>query len=325
MESGNPVNYNSYRDPSVSQPIYDALVHAVGCDGAVDSLGCLRTVPFEQLNDFFNTSGHTSWAPIVDGDFIARYASIQLAEGAFVHVPIIDGANSEEGTAFGPKGIDTDAQFLRYVSANTSAATLPARFASDVLAAYPNTCSDFVPTSDEVPCNVSWPAGFGAQYRRTAAYAGDAKMVANRRGTCETWARHGLPAYCYRFNTIPAGVPWTVGASHFQEVAFVFDNTAGLGYNPQHSTVNPFADKPPSYPALARLMSRSWAAFIADLDPNADPSRPTNTPPWPRYDLADPQDLVWDANVSSLAYPEPDTFRAAGIRWILDHALAYRR
>nr|POE47472.1 lipase 3 [Quercus suber] len=325
MESGNPVNYNSYRDPSVFQPGYDALVQAVGCDQAIDGLGCLRTARFEQLNDFLNSSDSTAWAPIVDGDFIARYASIQLAEGAFVHVPVIDGANSEEGTAFGPKDINTDEEFLSYVSANTTATTVLPRFASGALAAYPNTCSYFVPSSDEVPCNVTWPAGYGAEYRRTAAYAGDAKMVANRRGTCETWAKHGLAAYCYRFNTIPAGLPWYVGVTHFQEVAFVFDNTAGLGYNAAHGTINPFTDKPQSYYDLAELMSKSWASFIYDLDPNGYRGRPSATPAWPVYDLAAPQDFVWDTNSSTLAYPEPDTFRAEGIRWILDHALAYRR
>jgi len=38
-----------------------------------------------------------AWNPVVDGDFIQRFASIQLKEGAFVKVPIIDGANTDEG------------------------------------------------------------------------------------------------------------------------------------------------------------------------------------------------------------------------------------
>lgn len=54
-------------------------------------------------------------------------------------------------------------------------------------------------------------------------------MIANRRGDCQTWATNGIPTYCYRFNTIPAGLDWTTGVTHFQEVAFVFDSTGGLG------------------------------------------------------------------------------------------------
>lgn len=325
MESGNPVFYNSFIPASASQPRYDALVQAAGCGDATDTLACLRTAPFETLNTYMNETDRAQWVPIVDGDFIARYGSIQLAEGAFVQVPILSGANSEEGTAFGPRGIDTDQEFLNYVSANSTSARIPARLAQQALNAYPNTCPYFVPNGGEVPCNVTWPAADGAEYRRTSAYAGDAVMVANRRGACETWARNGLAAYCYRFNTIPAGVPWTIGVTHFQEVAFVFDNTAGLGYNAAHSSVDPFAGKPDSYFALAELMSKSWASFIYDLDPNGYSGRPAATLAWPVYALDAPQDFVWDANVSTLAYPESDTFRKEGIQWILDHALDYQR
>lgn len=44
------------------------------------------------------------------------------------------------------------------------------------------------------------------------------------------------------------------------------------------------------------------------------------------YSLDNPQNIVWDANATDvLAYTEPDTFRAEGIRWILDHAVMYHR
>ena len=56
----------------------------------------------------------------------------------------------------------------------------------------------------------------------------------------KTWSANGVPAYSYRFNTRPAGIPWNEGVPHFQEVAFVFDNVNGLGYDAAHSSVNPF-------------------------------------------------------------------------------------
>lgn len=162
-------------------------------------------------------------------------------------------------------------------------------------------------------------------YRRSAAYFGDFVMIANRRGTCQTWAAAGVPAYCYRFNTIPAGINWETGVTHFQEVAFVFDNTMGLGYNAAHGTVNPFQDKPMSYTLLAKLMSSSWAAFIHDLDPNGFSGRFAAAGPWPVYSTTEPRNIVWDANATSLAYAERDDFRAEGIAWILEHALDYHR
>jgi len=66
--------------------------------------------------DFFR-SQEIGYSQVLDGDFIQRFrktriaawsrgranrhiASVQLSEGAFVHVPIIDGTNSDEGQEF---------------------------------------------------------------------------------------------------------------------------------------------------------------------------------------------------------------------------------
>ena len=38
---------------------------------------------------------------------------------------------------------------------------------------------------------------------------------------------------------------------------------------------------------------------------------------WPKYDIANPMDMVFDANVSS--YAEPDTYRKEGMALINAH------
>ncbi|KAF2215430.1 hypothetical protein CERZMDRAFT_65721 [Cercospora zeae-maydis SCOH1-5] len=326
MESGNPVNYNSYSTNVRYQPLYDTLVKATNCGAEADTLACLRKIPEQTLQNLFNTTSSLSsgWSPIVDGDFIQRWASIQLQEGNFVKVPVIDGANTDEGTSFGPPGIDTDEEFAAYITNTSQQTNLPASFAPLALEAYPNEPASWVPPAEEVPINFTYPAGFGAQYRRAAAYAGDVTFHANRRGAMEAWAANGVPAYSYRFNTLPTGIPWFLGVVHFQEVAFVFDNTQGLGYDAEHGTVNPFANKTRSYYDLADYMSKSWASFIHDLDPNYE-SKPASAPVWPQYSLDKPENIVWDANVTELAWLEPDTYRQEGIRFILDNALAYKR
>ena len=298
---------------------------AAGCTKATDSLDCLRHVPYTKLNAILNTTEFSgAWNPVVDGDFIQRYASIQLSEGDFVKVPVIDGANTDEGTAFGPAPVQNTQQFVGWITNSTEGPNLPSAFASGVLSAYPDEPGYFIPPVAEIG-NYQYPPSYGAQYRRSAGYFGDAVMIANRRGTCQTWAAHGLDAFCYRFNTIPNGIPFTTGVTHFQEVAFVFDNTNGYGYNAAHDSVNPFGGKPKSYTELAKLMSCSWASFIHDLNPNGFKTRHSDAAAWPKYSVQDPKNIVWDANATSLAYTEPDTFRKAGIQWILDHALAYRR
>ncbi|KAI0477082.1 Alpha/Beta hydrolase protein [Xylariaceae sp. FL0804] len=345
MESGNPVAYFSYKTDEELQPLYDqrgspssfrnalhhadlssAVVEDAGCSDAIDNLDCLRHVPFDTLNALVNTSTSAAWSPIVDGDFIARWGSIQLAEGAFVKVPIIDGANTDEGTAFGPTGIDSTEIFLNYTSSTEESANIGSQFGPGLLKAYPNEPAYWIPPVQEVG-NATYPEpyGVGYQYRRSAAYFGDAIMIANRRGAHEVWAANNVPSYSYRFNTIPAGIPWEVGVTHFQEVAFVFDNTEGLGYNAEHETTNPFEGKPQAYKDLAKLMSCSWASFIHDLDPNGFKGRYADAEPWPAYSLDEPQNIVWDANRTELAYAEADVWRKEGIQWILDHAKAYRR
>lgn len=330
MESGNPVNYSPYRDAGYFQPGYDVIVNQTGCNTETDTLDCLRKVPYSKLNSVINQTIFTEttpFEPVIDGDFIQKFTSLQLASGNFVHVPIIDGANTDEGTAFGPVGINTSAQFRAYLEGGANPATiaaLPNFFAEEILQAYPDIPADGTPAASEVG-DGRFSGLLGAQYRRTAAYAGDEIFIANRRLTCQTWAGAGIPAYCYRFNAIPAGIPAEVGVTHFQEVAFVFDNINGLGY-----AIDPFLDKPQSYFDLSKLMSCSWASFVHDLDPNSFRSSRAGqqiagaADPWPKYGTASAaQNIVWDANVTSHA--EPDTFRAAGIDLINSGNLLFLR
>jgi len=169
------------------------------------------------------------------------------------------------------------------------------------------------------------PAIDGALYRYTSAYAGDATFLANRREQCATWAANNVSAYCYRFNAQPYGNTIYSGVPHFQEVAFVFDNENGVGYPP--IAPDPFTGKPQNFFDLAKLMSRSWASFIHSGDPNAwTLGRYVGAPDWPLYGLgAAAQNMVWDANVTGLAYPEPDTWRSEGIALINELNIAYNR
>jgi carboxylesterase type B len=176
-----------------------------------------------------------------------------------------------------------------------------------------------IPGSPPLDPNFRPGPPFGAQFRRSCAYYGDASFIAARRLYCETWSKFGLPAYSYRFNTLPAGLPDIISVTHFQEVASVFDNTKGMGY-----AVSPFEGKPATYESLAKYMSASWASFISDLDPNAwrGENWMSMTPSWPCYDHRNPKNIVWDGNSTALAEVERDTFRADGIKLISDNLAA---
>ena len=185
MESGNPVSYRSINGTDFYQPLYDKIVEQAGCSNQTDTLQCLRFVSSEQFNAIINNSGlSTSFFPVVDGDFIQRYGSIQLTEGAFVPVPIISGANTDEGTILGADGFNDDANFLAYLESKSffrnmhiqalfnhnctetpqvTGLELNSSLAQQILAAYPNPIGmgqDGIPA--EVPSLPTIP--FGTQY-----------------------------------------------------------------------------------------------------------------------------------------------------------------
>jgi carboxylesterase type B len=175
-----------------------------------------------------------------------------------------------------------------------------------ILEAYPSDPNKGIPSSQTLGGDVVLGSPYGAQFRRSAAYFGDQMFIAGRRLTCHTWAAADVPAYCYRFNAVPATSIWPQGATHFTEVAFVFNNVQGLGY-----TVNPFTNRSERYTQLSSLMSKSWASFVYDLDPNGWVGRDATVPAWPAYSVESPMNMVWEANITS--HTEPDTFRAEGI------------
>jgi carboxylesterase type B len=316
MQSGNPINYGSFAYNTSDLP---SAAAALGCSSNSTTTGstldCLRAIPFPTLNAFINSTASRaySWKPIIDNDFIAGKTSLQLAKGDFVHVPIIDGANSDEGSAFGIKPMNSSAQWLSTLQNLPNPVKLTAAQAEQVLAAYPpitNATTDLLVPANLPPSYIPPPSS-GRESRRSDAYYGDMSMIAPRRKTCQSWAAFDVPAFCYRFNTIPHGVPASVGATHFQEVAFVFNNQKGLGYGYPGVSVNPFEGEPESYFQLAEMMSGAWATFVHDGAPGEF---------WPQYAEVGGQDYVFDANITGLGYAETDDWRKAGIDLINEWA-----
>ncbi|KAF2191527.1 alpha/beta-hydrolase [Zopfia rhizophila CBS 207.26] len=304
MQSGNPINYGTF---AYNKSNLETASSQLGCGQASNKLQCLREIPFQTLNTWINSTAGQSirWSPVIDGDFIQGKTSVQLAKGEFVHVPIIDGANSDEGSAFGPAGINTAQDFITRLTQVPMPVTLTSEQASKVLDAYPSNI-----TYGAVPTNLPpsyVPTLKGSESRRSDAYYGDVTMIAPRRKTCQTWASNSLSAYCYRFNTVPNGIPPEIGATHFQEVAFVFNNKLGVGYGYPGVSQKPFEGMPVSYLQLADMMSGAWVSFVADGKPGEY---------WPVYEEGVGQNWVFDANVTGLGYAEKDDWRKEGIELI---------
>lgn len=313
MESGNPIFFGKLDSPLDNAPIYKELLTRTNCT----ALACLRALPAATLNKAINSTSASypmtlaQFWPFKDDDIIADYGSKQLADGRFVKVPIIDGANSDEGSAFGAQGINTTEQLRKAIQA---AAPVPDKLADELLKAYPDDPKVNVIANLGNARTPAFPQG--VQFRRSASYFGDYTFIAGRRKTCETWAAAKVPAYCYRFNAIPAGIPPVVGVTHFQEVSFVFYNILGTGYLP--AATPPFQGKGQNYIDLAKFMNSNWVSFFHDLNPNSfKGTQKRKEKDWPVYDLKKPMDFVFDANVTS--YAEPDTYRKKGMELINAH------
>ncbi|KAH7348648.1 triacylglycerol lipase [Rhexocercosporidium sp. MPI-PUGE-AT-0058] len=310
-ESGGPVGSIRLQTPEQWQPSYDSIVNATNCSTTADTLACLRTIDRDVLSNILNSSVTTnaSWGPQVDNDFLQDSGASLIASGKFVKVPFLLGRNFDEGTSFAPRGINTTEQFLQLVRSagpdNATALTIAALYPDIPEIGIPATLSGRPPPSQ---------AALGVQWKRAASYIGDLRQHASRRFQAQKWAEYNATAYSYHFNVFTAGFDATIGVGHFTEVAFMMYNIGGRGYMNEVAT-NPFEGKPETYKQLAKVMSRMWASFIVDLDPNNAAAGCVN---WPKYTLDDPKNIVFDANVTNLAYAESDTYRAEGIAYIID-------
>ncbi|KAH6611774.1 Alpha/Beta hydrolase protein [Chaetomium sp. MPI-SDFR-AT-0129] len=321
---------------NLMQDTYDTLVQNTTCVetvGTPESLDCLRTLPLEDLHNALNGTAANPWGPVLDGDFIADYPSKQLSEGRFPKVSVLIGCNSEEGASFGTGrgpnggGVNTDDEMRNAIASivgleveKTAGKSLE-QVVDELMYLYPNIQAVGVPGLDKWP--IIQPGdmvaeSMGLQYRRTAALFGDFIMQYSRRRASLAFAAQNLRSWSYRFDVVLPRIPGYAGATHFQEVAFVFDNIRGDGYEE-----NPFANNTEVLTSLAKSMSTAWVNFITDQDPNGPkglglPGLET----WPSYNASAGggvgENIVWTDKDS---YIEVDSWRAEGINYFIQNSL----
>ncbi|OJJ47765.1 hypothetical protein ASPZODRAFT_151213 [Penicilliopsis zonata CBS 506.65] len=318
-ESGGPTAQAYYVNASAWEPNYQNITRMANCSDASDTLSCLRTVPTDTLSNIFNTSGvNPSAGVVIDGDLLPESATRLTKNGKFVRVPFLIGTNFDEGTQFGVQGINTDAEFIASVKSN--APGLNDSVLNIVAQLYPDIPEIGIPaTLHGRPAN---DTPWGYQWKRAAAYGGDLYMHTGRRISTRAWAEYGVPAYSYHFNVLDNGESMYEGSSHFMEVAFVFDNIHGLGYNTSVA-VDPFANEPATFDQLASMMSGAWISFVNTLDPNRHSLGVNGVNlqglQWPIYTVPNPRNIVFNVNVTGNAYIEPDIYRAEAIHYMADN------
>ncbi|RSL63829.1 hypothetical protein CEP53_004297 [Fusarium sp. AF-6] len=247
---------------------YNQVLNATRCLDSEDTLGCLRAAPADLLDGAFQV---LSFNPVIDGTLVPGIQSQALGDGKFARVPILIGTNKNEGTALASvasRSADNLADFLALVKSFDTVKGFQASTSQELAEAYAlslplKEVETLLGTVQATPNST-----FGSLYGQSSLYLGDFLFNAGRRFSAQIWSQFGVPAYSYRFDIVPNGIsPHVLGATHFQEVAFVFRNLAGEGYD-----INPFASESVEVARqlqeLSLQMTGMWINFVNTLTPN---------------------------------------------------------
>ncbi|KAF3902887.1 Cholinesterase [Arthrobotrys entomopaga] len=282
MDSGSALLSGRYSDiPSLDQ-IYDILVGTLGCATSPDTLACLRQVPYEYLTPVVTALQNLGniWRPVVDGDLIADFSSAQLKSGRFVHVPILVGSATDEGTIFvfnpatSTYGVQDDTQLLEVLEED-GGPTVPNSTFTKIFELYPDIPALGNPGGS--PVRFGFP--YLSQYKRSSAIATDGFYISGRILTARAWAKAGVPAYSWRWDTLLPDHDFRLGVTHASDLSFWYGNVGGVKQTLDQYNLQPLKRRQ-NYVKLATLMNK----------------------------------------ITVYAYPEPDTFREKENNFWIDHA-----
>ncbi len=258
LESGSPYGITRYlRDAPAGEEsmeqVGELIARRLGCDREDDVLSALRSRSVDEImtaahpaSPFFGEG--IRFVPVIDRWLIPDLPASMLAGRQQLKVPVLVGANLDEGTIFVAllQGFDVDA-YRRSIRAAFRDR------ADDVLARFP-----VVRDADVKPA--------------LARVLGYSSFVAPARRLARSMADIGSRAYLYEFTRVRPGTPATrFGAFHGAEIPFVFGTFGRV--SPAGPSEIDAADR-----ALSQAMMGYWIRFAATGDPNAD-----GTPAWPRY------------------------------------------
>ncbi|MEV0321716.1 carboxylesterase/lipase family protein [Streptomyces sp. NPDC050658] len=216
-----------------------------GCPDAATALDCLRKKPAEKI---LAAQAGFAWGPVVGGDFLPVQPTTAYRNGSASRVPVLNGANRDEGRLFAYSQFDGQGKPLtaeQYPGALTKA--YGGELGARVLDRYPAS----------------------AHTSPTHAYAaalGDRMFACSALRMDRALAERG-PVYAYEFadRTSPpfasirdAGRTFDFGATHVNEVQYLF----------RHFGLDAPFDA--GQRALSRQMVQYWGTFVHGGVPRAE-------------------------------------------------------
>ncbi|KAH7028787.1 putative carboxylesterase, type B [Microdochium trichocladiopsis] len=307
LQSGSPVSTTNTHGEGFLEDIYQEIASTTGCvDSDDDSLDCLRTLPFEELNQAFQKDSDPdgvrlfrSSFPTLDGHLIPGFASLRLKA-----------SQHAQGSTWISDRVTDWSSFRNYLVVDKK---YPAHVVDRLMSHY--TARETQPDDLLQPPIKSISSRI--DFERIERLSGDLEINAADRLLCE---RFSLSAGCYtyRFDApTPSANDPRLGVLHGAEIGPLFQNTAGLGFDQ-----NPFSNQEPGYLKMSRMMGIAWAGFIAELDPNRGLSEFNLS--WPLYSLGRKESMIFDSSECRVERESDQRTRALDYINGIQHTLMLR-
>lgn len=128
--------------------------------------------------------------PVVDGTYVKQSPTQSWRESRFNKVPVITGFNTDEGSVFVPKGLNTTAQYRAFFQTLFPLAN--ATVLDKIESLYPDPVTN--PSSPYANSPLS------PQYQRVSAAYGDYAYISTVKENARSLAKGGAPVWKYHFS-----------------------------------------------------------------------------------------------------------------------------
>ncbi|MFC5218043.1 carboxylesterase/lipase family protein [Streptomyces coerulescens] len=213
-----------------------AFAEKLGCT----DLACLRAKPAAEI---LAAQNGLDWAPVVGGAFLPRQPREAFARGAAAGVPVMNGANQDEGRLFAFGRFDLNGTPL---TADQYPVVMRTDYGDEALARYP--------LSSYPSPTIAYATAQGDQLFACPALRLDGTLAGRGKVYAYEFADRTSPPFASLRNL---GTDFDFGATHVNEVQYLFKHF-GLRtpLNAEQRT-------------LARQMVQYWGSFVRDGVPRA--------------------------------------------------------
>ena len=255
-----------------SQFAYNELVTATGCSSSQDTLVCLRNLDVSALQHkninrpYPGAKGAPLYlyGPTVDEDLVPDHTYSLFHEGKFIKVPVIFGDDTNEGTKFVTKSVDSVDAADTFIQNQFPFMTQAQVSQINSIYLTPNQTESFPDA--------------GSYWRPASTAYGEIRYICPGIDLSSIYAAAGVPSWNYHYAVQdPANEASGVGTYHTVEVNAI--------WGPENAS----GDAPASYyttnAAIVPLMQGYWTSFIVSLDPNT--RRLESSPEWQTWGQGD--------------------------------------